>query len=330
MDWLTRLPLIGTWLARLMKTHAWRAYEHLEKAHWNRLAAAITFTSFIALFPLLTLAVAVGATLLDASQLKHIEDKIAQQVPGIAAQLDIGGLVNNAGTVGAIAGALFLFTGIGWVGCLRECLRALWVKEEDPGNPILRKIADGGVLLGLGAVALLSFACSTFVSTVVSGAARELGLAEHHFAGILLGVAGFLIAVLVDFVMIIYMLTWLPRVTPDRRSVVVAGLIGAVGFELLKLLISGYLQGVAGKSVYGAFGVPVALLLWINLMAKLLLYCASWTATQHVADGVQAYEVAADHPSEESAGSQGSDRERSPGRSPGESSAAPYKPGRPV
>lgn len=60
----------------------------------------------------------------------------------------------------------------------------------------------------------------------------------------------------------------------------VAGLLGAVGFELLKLLLSGYLKGVASKSMYGAFGTPIALLLWINFTAKLLVFCAAWTATQ--------------------------------------------------
>lgn len=69
----------------------------------------------------------------------------------------------------------------------------------------------------------------------------------------------------------------------------VAGLIGAVGFELLKLLLTGYLQGVAVKSMYGAFAVPVAVLLWINLVARLLLFCAAWTATV-----VQSSETAAD------------------------------------
>lgn len=58
-----------------------------------------------------------------------------------------------------------------------------------------------------------------------------------------------------------------------------AALIGAVGFELLKLLLSGYIQGVAAKSMYGAFGVPVALLLWMNFTSKLVLFCAAWTAT---------------------------------------------------
>ena len=71
---------------------------------------------------------------------------------------------------------------------------------------------------------------------------------------------------------------------------IVAALIGAVGLELLKLLLSSYLQQVAGKSIYGAFGTPVALLLWFNFMAKLLLYCAAWTATPRHAHGPAAAE----------------------------------------
>ena len=98
-------------------------------------------------------------------------------------------------------------------------------------------------------------------------------------AAILLRVAAFAVAVLADFLLLLYVLTLLPGVEPPRRRLVVAALIGAVGFELLKLLLSGYMQGVAAKSMYGAFGVPVALLLWINFTAKLVLFCAAWTAT---------------------------------------------------
>ena len=77
----------------------------------------------------------------------------------------------------------------------------------------------------------------------------------------------------------------------DNVAVVLAGLIGAVCFELLKWLLTGYLQGVAGKTMYGAFAVPVAVVLWINLMARLLLYCAAWTATA-AGTGVQSAETA--------------------------------------
>lgn len=276
MEWLTRLPVIGPLITRLMRTHAWRSYETLDRVKWTRLAAAITFTSFLSLFPLVTVGAAIGAAVLSKQRMHELEQKLAEQVPGISGQLDLSGLVDNAGTVGIVAGALLLFTGLGWIGSLRECLRAVWEKEEDPGNPVLLKLKDGAVLLGLGGVALVSFGCSAFATAAVGWVADRAGL---DGIGWLLTAAGFCIAVLADFLLMLYVLSRLPGVLPPRRRLVVGALLGAVGFEVLKLLLSGYLQGVAAKSMYGAFGTPIALLLWINFTAKLTLFCAAWTAT---------------------------------------------------
>jgi membrane protein len=280
MDWLTKLPVIGPLVARLMLTHAWRSYETLDRVHWTRLAAAITFLSFLALFPLITVAAAIGAALLSQEQLDKLENKISEQVPGISDQLDINSLVANAGTVGFVAGALLLLTGISWVGSMRDCLRAVWeLDEEDRGNPILRKLKDVGVLFGLGATALASLAASAFGSTAVGWTADRLGIGGGGAGSVLLRIAALAIAVAAAFLLLLYVLTLLPGVQPPRRRLVVAALIGAVGFELLKLLLGGYIRGVASKSMYGAFGTPIALLLWINFTAKLLLFCAAWTAT---------------------------------------------------
>ncbi|MGK5630759.1 YihY/virulence factor BrkB family protein [Streptomyces sp. URMC 123] len=280
MEWLTRLPVVGPPAARLMRTHAWRAYERLDAVHWTRLAAAITFVSFVAVFPLITVGAAIAAALLTHAQVNEIKHQLSEQVPGISDQLDLDALIANAATVGSIAGSLLLLTGIGWVGSLRECLRAVWEKEEDPDNFFLLKLKDAGVLVGLAAVGTVAMGGSAFASSAVGWVADRLGVAEDSAGRVLLFVAGLAIGVLADFVLLAYLLTRLPGVHPTRRAVLVAGLIGAVGFELLKLLLSGYLQGVAGKSMYGAFGVPVALMIWINFMAKLLLYCAAWTATE--------------------------------------------------
>ncbi|GGZ57255.1 YihY/virulence factor BrkB family protein [Streptomyces bluensis] len=279
MDWLKRLPVIGPVVAWLMTTHAWRSYERLARVKWTRLAAAMTFISFLALFPLLTLVATVVAATLGKDQLKDLEHKIAQQVPGIAGKLDIGALVSNAGTVGIIAGALLLFTGISWVGEMRGCLRTVWEKPDPEENPVLSKAKDAGVLLGLGGALLVSLAVSAVASAMVGRITEQLGLDRNGVGGALLQAAAFAIAVLADFLILLYVLTLLPGVHPPRRRLIVAALLGAVGFELLKLLLSGYMQGVASKSMYGAFGVPIALLLWINFTVKLLLYCAAWTAT---------------------------------------------------
>jgi membrane protein len=279
MDWLKKLPGVGPVVVRLMTTHVWRSYERLDRVKWSRLAAAMTFISFVALFPLLTVAAAIAAATLSTGRQKELQDKISEQVPGISDQLNIAGLVENAGTIGVIAGAVLLFTGIGWVGSMRECLRAVWEVPEDEGNPVLRKVKDAGVLVGLGGAVLVTIGASTVASAAVGWVARGLGIDEAGWGAVLLRLAAFAVAVLADFLLLLYVLTLLPGVEPTRRRLFVAALIGAAGFELLKLLLSSYMQDVAGKSMYGAFGVPVALLLWINFTSKLILFCASWTAT---------------------------------------------------
>ncbi|GAA3377719.1 YihY/virulence factor BrkB family protein [Streptomyces racemochromogenes] len=281
MDWLKKLPVVGPAASAVMRTHAWRSYERLDRVHWTRLAAAITFISFLALFPLITVAAAVGAALLSQEQLDQLQKSLAEQVPGISDQLNLEGLVANAGTVGLVAGALLLFTGIGWIGSMRDCLRAVWEKDdEDEGNPVLRKGKDGLVLLGLGGAALASAAASVVGASAVGKSAELLGIPREGAGGALLRGAAFGVGVVAAFLLLLYLLTLLPGVEPPRGRLVQAALIGAAGFELLKLLLSGYMREVAAKSMYGAFGVPIALLLWINFTAKLLLFCAAWTATR--------------------------------------------------
>jgi membrane protein len=280
MDWLKKLPVIGPLVTRLTATHAWRSYERLDRVKWTRLAAAMTFISFIALFPLLTVATAIAAATLSDSQQRDLQNKIADQVPGISDQLDIHALVQNAGTVGLIAGAFLLLTGIGWVGQMRDCLRAVWELPDSEENPLLRKAKDAGVLVGFGGAVLTTLAVSTVASAMVGWISDQLGIGRASWGSVLLRTVAFAVAVLADFLLLLYVLTLLPGVEPPRRRLFVAALIGAVGFELLKLLLSGYIQGVATKSMYGAFGVPVALLLWINFTSKLVLFSAAWTATE--------------------------------------------------
>ncbi|MET8635672.1 YihY/virulence factor BrkB family protein [Streptomyces sp. NPDC004680] len=303
MDWLKKLPVIGPLVVRLMATHAWRSYERLDRVKWTRLAAAMTFISFVALFPLLTVTAAIAAATLSESRQKELQNKIAEQFPGISGQLDIHGLVQNAGTVSLIAGATLFLVGIGWVAQVRDCLRAVWELPDRRENPVLAKAKDGVVLVGLGGAILVTIAVSTVASVLIDRVAGQLGLERNGWGSVLLQVAALLVAVVADFLVLLYVLTLLPGVEPPRHRLLTAALIGAVGFELLKLLLSGYIQGVASKSMYGAFGVPVALLLWINFTAKLVLFCAAWTATRSSdSDGVRGASGGAPDPAAASGG----------------------------
>lgn len=280
MDWLTKLPVVGPAAAWFFRTRVWRAYQHLDGHKWLRHTASVTFTSFLSLFPMLAVFAAAGAALLSPAQLRSVQRSVNEQVPGIADKLDLPALAANAGAIGGIAGAFLLVTGVSWVGTLRESLRALWDLEEDPGNVVLLKLKDLGALAGLGLVGLVSLAGSAFAVSAVSRVAEETGLRQGGVGSVLLTAAGYAAAMAADFALLWYALTVLPGVRPPRRATVFAATLGAVGFELLKLLLGGYLRGIAAESIYGAFGTPVALMLWISFMARLMLFCAAWTVTE--------------------------------------------------
>ena len=122
-------PADRSWVARLMRTHAWRSYGP-RPVHWTRLAAAMTFVSFLVALPADHCRRGDRRGPADTHQLHTLQHKLAEQVPGISKQLDIHCLVDNAGTVGAVGGALLLLTGIGWVGSTRDCMRAVWELDK--------------------------------------------------------------------------------------------------------------------------------------------------------------------------------------------------------
>ncbi|GAB3118357.1 YihY/virulence factor BrkB family protein [Streptomyces calidiresistens] len=271
------LAVVGPVLAWLFRSRPWRVYEHMDARKWTRLAAAITFTSFLAFFPVLALGVAISSRVLDDEGMDTVRDWLADQVPGISENLDLGGLIDNAGTIGLVALLLLLPTGAGWVEATRGCLRELWDLDDPEESALLRRAKDLGVLAGLGGVVLLSLAASGLAVSVARLLAQEA--IGGPVGRVLLQIVAHLVAVAITFVLMLYLLVWLPGVRPPRTDTIVACLIGAVGFELLKALLSGYLTGIATRSLYGAFGVPIALLVWMNLMSKLLVFCGAWTAT---------------------------------------------------
>ncbi|MFD9125337.1 YihY/virulence factor BrkB family protein [Kitasatospora sp. NPDC059571] len=287
MEFLVRLPIVGPLVARLLRSRAWYAYRLFTDTRGNRLAGAVTFFGFLALFPLLTVALAIAAATLSDSRVHELQNDIAKQTPGLSDKLDLNTLVSNAATVGVISGVLLLLSGLGWVNTLRGAIRTVWRLPDPPGNVVVNKAWDCAVLAGLGLVCLLSLGVSAGATTLTRRLADAIGLSGST-GRVLLAVAGFVIAVAVDLLLFAYLLAPFAGTTDmPRRSLVQGALIGAVGFEALKVLLSSYLGSVAGKSLYGAFGVPVALLLWMDFVARLLFYCVAWTA---VADPAAARE----------------------------------------
>ncbi|WP_370119978.1 YihY/virulence factor BrkB family protein [Streptacidiphilus sp. MAP12-33] len=264
----------------MTRSRAYRVYEHFNDVGSNRLAGAVTFFGFLALFPLLTVALAVAAAVLTDSRVAELQQKIGEQIPGLSKQLNLHDVAANAGTVGLVSGVILLISGLGWVDTTRVAIRTSWYLPIEPGNVAIRKAWDTLMLIGLGLVGAVSLGASTAAGSLTGQVAKWLGLDGSTAGQVVLGVLAFVLAVCVDVLVFAYLLVGLPRIFGQPRKVVLqAALMGAVGFEILKQALAAYVAHIATKSVYGAFGTPIALLLWINFMCRWLLYCVAWTAT---------------------------------------------------
>ncbi|MCF2530013.1 YihY/virulence factor BrkB family protein [Yinghuangia soli] len=265
-----------------------RAYDRYTERDGNFGSAAVTFYGFLSLFPLLALAAAVVAAALSPSRVQEMQDKISENVPGIADRLNLGALADNAGTVGVIGGVLLLISGLGWVEALRPSIRKMWIADEPKPEgfkaTVSAKLKDVGVLIGLGLAMALTVGASAFATSVIGRISDSIGLEDQPVGRVLLQIAAFAVAVFAGVVLFLYLLVGMPRLSMPRPTALIGALIGAIGFEVLKFLVAAYISGVASKSMYGAFGVPVALLLWIYFVTRLLIFCAAWQATDKRAE----------------------------------------------
>lgn len=261
-------------------TTAYRAFTRFRLRRGTRLAAAMTYSAFLSLFPLLLLVVAATAAALGQKGVETLNRRIDRQLPGLAGKFSLDDMVSNAATVGLISALLLAWAGLSWVNTARGSLRMVWAVDDMPGGYVQRKALDLLSLLGLGATLIVVAAATTVTSGFATTVLRWLGAENTGTARLLLQVLGILLSLIVQTAMFAYLLAGIPRLSMPRRVLLGTAFIAAVVFEVTKGLVAGYILGVAGRSVYGAFGVPVAILVWFNLTFQMLLALAAWTATR--------------------------------------------------
>jgi membrane protein len=166
------------------------------------------------------------------------------------------------------------------VNTARGSLRAIWKVPDMPGKFVGRKLADLASLAGLGLTAVITVAATAVSASLAANVLRWLGVADTFPARDLLRVIGLGVGLAASTAMFAYLLAGIPRLVIARGLLLRAAFVAAVVLEVTKGLVATYLSGVAGKSLYGAFGVPVAVMIWFDLTFQMVLFLSAWTATR--------------------------------------------------
>ncbi len=113
----------------------------------GRCAAALAYYSFFALFAIGLLAYSVFGFLLSFNL--DLFDAVRHYLSQNMQIIDPNAILDSRGRVGLIGLVGLIFSGIGWVEAIRSSQRLIWNVEQQPGNVIVRRLVDLGVLLGI-------------------------------------------------------------------------------------------------------------------------------------------------------------------------------------
>lgn len=283
--------------ARPWVRHLMRAAKRFSERLGSQFAAAITYFSFLALVPILMVAFSVAGFVLNSQPhlLQELQDQIVKQIPGdlsstIAKALDQA--VKARFTIGIIGLVIALYSGIGWMGNVRQAVQAQWRPDFDDDQEIANSsfianlVKNLWMLVGLGLALVISLALSSVGNALADQILKWLGLADVTWLHPLIVVVSLVLAIAADVLIFMWIYSVLPPegMKAPRGALVRGSLIAAVVFEVLKFALTNLLPGVlSGGASAAVFGPIIGLLAFFNLVATMVLFVAAWIATS---DGV--------------------------------------------
>jgi membrane protein len=265
-----------------------RAYGRYDESRGNQLAAAMTFYGFLSFFPLLALAFALlGYAVEWAPDVRaEVTALIRDTLPGLVGddegQINVQRIADARAGAGILGLLGLLWTGTGWVDAVRESLRVVFGTGKPGMRLPVRKAWDVAVLAALGTAVLASLALSGVTTALAGAALAVVGLDGSAVAGVVLQVLSLLVVLAADVCVFTILFVRLPGHRPPWRQVVSGAVVGAVGFEILKIAGTFLVARATSNPVYAGVAVSVGLLVWTNLASRLVVFAASWAATQPV------------------------------------------------
>ena len=241
---------------------AWAVQKRFGELKGGYLASAITLSSFLSLFPLLLVAMAVIG-FFSADDPTLAQDTV--EFLGLSGSSEAATIVTDAietaeqskaaasvvGTVG------LLWSGLGLVAALQYVYDTAW---QVTGRGMKDKLFGLMWLVGGAVLFASSFAVTSLISAL---------------PGVLAPVN-----IVVGMALSFGLFIWTAKVLPHRdigfKALVPGAVVGAIGLEILKVVGGIYVpRAVASSSaVYGSIGVVFAILAWLLFFGRLVVYSA--------------------------------------------------------
>jgi membrane protein len=277
--------------------HLLRAVERYFARLGSEFAAAITYFSVLAVIPILLFLFSLAGlflTVLRPELLVPVANTVAGTIgsadPATRQQIRelIGNTLSNWRATSVVTLLTAVYSGAGWMGNLKNAVRAQWRPEFDlqgqaGGNIVVVTLKGYAVnllqLVALVVAMVITFGLASISTSLADTVLEALGLTDVGWLSPLLRLVPIVFSIAAGFVLFLYLYTVLPE-TKEPASVVRRGaLVGAVGLGVLQYLSTFLIGRFSSNPAFAIFGSVIALMLFFNLFARLILFMAAWIAT---------------------------------------------------
>jgi len=261
-----------------------RAFLRYSEHQGAMLADSVTYRALFSIFAGVLLGFSVAALWLagNPEAWQALLDAVDRAIPGLVgddgiikpnaiqapAGLSIAGIISLVGLIGAAIGA---------IGSLRTAMHT--IADRSLGDlawywVILRNLA---IAIGAGVALGLSAAVTVLGTAGLGTVADALGLA-HDDPIVAFGTRSLAIVVtfLLDAVAVAVLVRLLAGIRPTARSLWAGALLGAVGLTVLQTLSGLFVGGAGSNPLLATFASLIALLLWVNLSAQVILIATAF------------------------------------------------------
>ena len=257
------------------------------------LTGGIAYAALFSVFAALTIGYTVFMSVLGGDdQLREtVLESVDTSLPGLiktgdgsGGMIDPDDLVLDKGltVTGIVAVAVLLFSAIAAMAALRTAIRAMFAAEGG-GNAVLGKARELGGFVGMALAVLLSALVTTGVASTATWILDSLGWGSS--ATVVLRALAILVTFVIDAAIFLLLVRVLADQAPPWRELRRGAIIAGVGIGVVRLLGTEVVAAsVSRNPLFGSVAVIVTLLVWINLIARIVLLAAAWTADPPLAD----------------------------------------------
>lgn len=281
MDWFKAIPSVA---------HVIRAVDRFNDRLGSQFGAAITYFSFLSLIPILMVSFAAVGFVLASNPdlLTELINKIVSSIsdPNLATTLKntVNTAIQQRTTVGLTGLAIALYSGISWMGNLREAIRAqsreVWERNpQDQEKFYFRYLRDFISLTGLVIALIVSLSFTSIAGAAQVSIVRALGLDGIEWLRPVMTAIALSISIMANYLLFLWIFLVLPRHKPKKKALLRGTLIAAIGFEVIKFVMTWTLPSLARSPSGAAFGSVIGLMAFFYFFARLTLFCAAWIAT---------------------------------------------------